>query len=177
VCSLQEEKVGEYQSRKNIFVKITGDLADDRADVHEWIAERSQEGFVVVCIGGGTRISDMCRDENIPYEFCELGRQLPTFRARQKARDILEENQQMMQDMLAARGIQANVIIPVLDIASVLCHVNGDAMVQNAYLGFDDLYVLTLEGREDKKRQQFAKLPRVSVVSFPRLDSTSRNAF
>jgi hypothetical protein len=83
------------------------------------------------------------------------------------ARNILEQNQARVQDLLAKNGIKAVVIIPVLDIGSVLCHVNGDVYVLMAYLGFDDLYVVTYESRKADKEKAFKDLRRVSVVGFP----------
>lgn len=165
-----------HAPRKKFFIKITGDLADDREDVLEWIGQRAKEAFTVVCIGGGTRISEACAKHNIPYRFGPLGREIENFEGTQIARDELELNQRAMQDMLAARGIFVAVEIPVRMIASVLCHENGDTMVKSAYHGFDTLFVLTLEGREQNKRKEFANLPKVEIVAFPRLASTSPNA-
>lgn len=152
--------------RKTALVKLTGDLADLRSDVIAWLRELAQEHFVVICVGGGTRISERCKAENIPFTFGPLGRELGTFYGRQMARDELEKNQAEIQDRLATNGISALVVIPVLDIGSVLCHINGDTFVQTAYLGFDKIYVLTLHSRLEKKRTEFAHLPKVEVVGF-----------
>ena len=53
-----------HAPRKKFFIKITGDLADDREDVLEWIGQRAKEAFTVVCIGGGTRISEACAKDS-----------------------------------------------------------------------------------------------------------------
>ena len=95
-----------------------------------------------------------------------MGREHDTFEQRQIARDILENNQAVLEDQLAAEGVHVTVAIPVFHIGEVLCHVNGDQMVRSAYLGFDRLYVVTTPGRLEKKKAEFAGLPRVEVVSF-----------
>jgi len=62
------------------------------------------------------------------------------------------------------------VIIPVLDIGSVLCHVNGDIFALTAYQGFDKIYILTLQSREEQKKKELAMYPKISVISFPDLN-------
>ena len=164
----------KHKPRKKIFIKVTGDLADDREDVLDFMEGKCRDGFTVICFGGGTRISDALDRNKIPNHFVPgVGREIDTFEGEQIARDELELNQRTMQDMLAARGVMATIVIPVWDIGTVLCHLNGDTLVEAAYHGFDELYVLTLEGREEKKRELFAHLPKVEIVVFPRLESTS----
>lgn len=153
--------------RKTALVKMTGDLADLRSDVLEWLRSLAQEYFVVICTGGGTQISRAFEENGHPFTFGPLGREIGSFGGRQMARDILEQNQAEIQDKLAVEGITATVMIPVLDIGSVLCHVNGDTFVQTAYLGFDRLFILTLESRKAKKAAEFVRLPKVEVVGFP----------
>ncbi len=154
-------------ARKTALVKMTGDLADLRPDVIEWIRALSQKYFVVICTGGGTRISELFNERGIPFTFGPLGREIGSFEGRQLARDVLEINQAEIQDRLAVEGITATVIVPVLDVGSVLCHVNGDTFVLTAYLGYDAIYVLTLESRKERKKNDFEKYPKVEVVGFP----------
>jgi hypothetical protein len=153
--------------RETVLVKLTGDLAELRPDVLDWLRPLAKEYFVVICTGGGTRISERCKIEGIPFEFGPLGRELTTFPGKQMARDELENNQAEIQDKLALERIPATVIIPVLDIGSVLCHVNGDQFVKTAYLGFNKIYVLTLNSRLEKKKEELAALPKIEVVGFP----------
>ncbi len=153
--------------RKTALVKLTGDLAELRPDVLAWLRPLAQEYFIVICTGGGARINQRFKEENIPYIFGKLGREIGSFKGRQIARDELESNQALIQDQLALEKISATVIIPVLDIGSVLCHVNGDTFIQTAYLGYDKLFVLTLESRKTVKLEQFAGFNKVEVVGFP----------
>lgn len=153
-------------SRKSAFVKISGDLHDS-PEVMEWIRGLTEEYFVVICVGGGTQITQALAERGLGNgTFGPLGRELESFAQRQLARDVLENNQAEVQNALAEQGIHATVVIPVLDCGSVLCHVNGDMYVRAAYLGFDALYVITAPERAEAKQKDFADLPKVQVVAF-----------
>lgn len=153
-------------SRKNCLIKLSGDCLGN--SILEWIQELSREYFVVICVGGGTQINEAFAKAGLPVGVHgPLGRETKTFAERQFARDVLERNQAKVQDRLAGAGIQAVVVIPVLEIGVVLCHVNGDQFVLSAYHGFDAVYVVTLPDREAKKRVLFAPYPKITVVSFP----------
>jgi hypothetical protein len=166
-----------YKPRKKIFIKQSGDLADDRDDVLNWIACKCREGFTVLTPGGGTRITDTLDKLEIKHHFIpRVGREIEHFEGEQIARNELELNQRDVQDMLAARGAMVTIVLPVCYIGTVMCRLNGDTMVEMAYHGFDEIYVLTLDNRGEKKREQFAHLPKVQVVTFPRLETTSPNA-
>jgi len=151
--------------REQVFVKVSGDLCHNDG-VLEWIGELTQDHFVVICVGGGTQINAAFEASGRQVEFGPLGRETEELDSRQLARDTLEENQRDLQDLLADRGIHAVVIIPFLDIGTVLCPVNGDVMISAAYLGFHVLYVVTTKDREEAKIQQFAHLPKVQVKAF-----------
>lgn len=153
-------------ARKTALIKISGDLCK-RHDVMDWIGNVSMSYFVVICVGGGTQINEAFSKKNFPVlKHGPLGRESKTFEERQLARDILEKNQVEMQDLLADNGIVVNVVIPVLDIGSVLCHVNGDTFVLAAYLGFDKIYIITLKERVGEKQKQFKKYPKIEIVGF-----------
>lgn len=152
--------------RKTAFVKISGDLIS-REDVLAWIKSIADDYFVVICSGGGTQINDEFAKRNIPVKFGPLGREIENFEDRQFARDILERNQEEIQDLLETKNIKATVVIPVLDIGSVLCHVNGDVYTKAVYLGFDKIYILTLSNRVEKKKEEFNKFPKIEIIGFP----------
>lgn len=151
-------------ARRTAFVKISGDLID-KESVLQWLKSIASEFFTVVCVGGGTQISKAFSEKGFPIEFGPQGRITKTFEERQLARDVLEKNQVYVQDILAENSIVATVIIPVLDIASVLNHVNGDDFALLA-TGFDEVYILTLENRVSTKEEQFRDYPKISVVGF-----------
>lgn len=152
--------------RKTAFVKVSGDVCEN-AVFMEFLRSRAQTHYLVVCVGGGTQISEALREHGVvSAPDGPLGRELTTFTQRQIARDALEVNQATLQDALAARGISATVVIPVLDIGGVLCHVNGDVYLRSAYNGFDDLFVATLVDRVEVKQQAFQDLPKVRIIGF-----------
>jgi len=163
------EKEVAVMARKTALVKVSGDLVS-RKDFLTWVKQiiEVENYFVVICTGGGTQINEAFKARGFPVsEFGPLGRETKTFAERQLARDILENNQAEIQDLLAENQIQATVILPVLDIGSVLCHVNGDIFVFAAYLGFDKIYVCTLDERKEKKVEEYKKYLKIEVVSFP----------
>lgn len=154
--------------RKTALVKISGDL-HQRNDVIEWIRKTSAEYFTVVLVGGGTQINEAFKEAGFKVgKHGPLGRETESFEESQLARDILERNQEKVQDLLAERGVHATVVIPVLDIGSVLCHINGDIYILTAYLGFDKIFVLTCQDRVKSKKLALRKYRnKIQVIGFP----------
>lgn len=153
-------------ARKTALIKLSGDLCH-RDDVLEYVRKITKDYFVVICVGGGVQINQAFAEQGLPVEkYGPLGRATKSFKARQIARDVLERNQAKAQDLLAERGIPAIVIIPVLDIGTVLCHVNGDTFVLTVYNGYDKIIVVTLRERAGKKREFFAQYPKIEVIEF-----------
>ncbi len=150
--------------RKNLFVKVSGDLYQKPSFI-KYLRTVTRKYFTVVCVGGGTQINEAIAEKGIePGPHGPMGRELPSFELRQVARDVLERNQTELQNTLASLEINAVVIIPVLDLGSVLCHVNGDEMVKTAYIGFDRLVVITTKDRLEKKALEFRGLDKVKVI-------------
>lgn len=152
-------------ARKTALIKISGDLIS-RKEVIDKIREISKEYFTVITVGGGSQISEAFQNKGFPIKFGPLGRETGSLEEKQLARDVLEKNQMEIQDFLAEEGITATAIIPFIDMASVLCPINGDIFVLAAYLGFDELYIFTLEEREEQKRKDFEKYQKIKVVGF-----------
>ncbi len=126
--------------------------------------------FVVLVVGGGTQINQAFERREwhdlVVKKHGPMGRELDTFEQKQVARDILEENQAKLQDALAEKGLNVTVVIPVIEVGSVLCHMNGDEYIRAAYLGFDELCVITTPERRKNKAADFAHLSKVKVMSF-----------
>lgn len=151
--------------RKSCLVKLSGDMLTDKALA--WIKELSEKYFVVICVGGGTQINRAFAKAGLPVKkHGPLGRETRSLKERQLARDVLERNQAKVQDRLAALDVHVSVVIPVLEIGTVLCHVNGDQFLLTSYLGFDILYAVTLPDRLQKKRKQFAQYKKIRVIAF-----------
>jgi hypothetical protein len=151
--------------RKNCFIKISGDTISD--DVLNWIKKLSQEYFLVVCVGGGTQINEAFTEAGLPVgRFGPLGRETESLKERQLARDTLEKNQAEIQDRLADLGVHASIVIPAIEIGTVLCHINGDQFVLAVYHGFDILYVVTTNDRLEMKKTFFAPYKKIQVIGF-----------
>ncbi len=120
-----------------------------------------------MCVGGGTQINEAFAEAGLPVgKFGPLGRETAGLKEKQLARDTLEKNQAEIQDRLADMGVHASVVIPVIEIGTVLCHVNGDQFILSAYHGFDILYVVTTDERLEKKKAFFTPYNKIQVIGF-----------
>lgn len=152
----KQKEIGSM-AKPNAFVKISGNLLEN-TKVIEWLRETGEHYSVVVCVGGGEQINKAFEKGEHRIEFGPLGRVTHSLAERQLARDVLERNEALTQDMLDDNGISARAIIPVKDIGGVLCHINGDVMLLAAYNGYDKLFVLTLKSRVEAKKLWVKKL-------------------
>ena len=164
-------------AKPNALVKISGNLLEKK-EVIERLRVLSRSYFLVILIGGGEQINTAFKEKGFGIKFSPLGRITESLVERQLARDILETNQAFIQDLLDEEGITARVIIPVMDIATVLCHVNGDVEILAAYGGFDKLFLFTLKDKVEEKNlwlKELAKcfeyiergeLDKIEVVGF-----------
>ena len=170
VCSMTKTKVlsitGPRVSRRNIFIKVSGDEYLNPA-FQKWVGSLSRKSWVVICSGGGTAISRALNRLGNKTTFGPMGREILDFGQKQTARNVLEKIKIELEDVLAEKKIHVAVAIPVLSLGEVLCHVNGDYMVRLAYLGFDELYVVTTPERLKTKKEEFKDLPKVRVKAFP----------
>lgn len=153
-------------ARRRAFVKVSGDLCTS-PEFLGFVWRLSREYFVVICVGGGTQINQAFTEAGLPVgTHGPMGRETRSPEEHRLAQNVLEKNRTLLLDKLESLGICARVIIPVLEIGSVACHVNGDQMVRTAYIGFDKLYVITTNDRKDKKIEEFVDLPKIEIVSF-----------
>ncbi len=161
--------------RKTVFIKASGDQYLN-PKFREWLKPFTENSFVCISPGAGTQTNEEFIRRGWPVKpHGPLGRETETFEQRQVSRDIAEGNQATLQDWLADEGIFAVVEKPFLEIGTVLCPVNGDQMVENAYIGYDELYVITTPDRLDEKIKAFEHLPKVTVLAFPEKKSTDQN--
>lgn len=152
-------------SRKTALVKVSGDVFASPEFI-EKIGRMTEGFFVVICVGGGKQINEALEARGLPRkDHGPLGRELETLELRQLARDVLERNKAKLEDLLAAEYIHATVEIPVLDIAGVMCHVNGDEFIKLGYNGFDELFVVTTFDRVKAKQAQFAPYPKIKILA------------
>ncbi len=153
-------------TKPNALIKVSGNLLKNKK-VIDWIKKIDKKYSIVILIGGGEQINKAFKKKGFKIKFGPLGRITKTLEEKQLARDVLEKNQATVQDMLDKKGISARVIIPVLDIATVLCHVNGDIEILAAYNGFNKIFALTLKKNVEKKKTWLKELAK----SFVHIDS------
>lgn len=144
-------------ARPNAFIKMSGNLLDKK-EVIEWLSNLSRQYFLVICIGGGEQINKAFTENGFDIKFGPIGRITESLEERQLARDVLEKNQAITQDLINDHEINARVIIPVDDVATVLCHVNGDIKALSVYNGYDKIFFLTLKDRVEKKNAWVRKI-------------------
>lgn len=147
---------------KNILVKISGDLVRSKK-MFNFLKKKARKNFVVVICGGGSAINEALKSAGIEFDFGPAGR-ITTFKGRQIARNVLEERQAKLQDKFVPRGINAVVVIPVIDIGTILCHANGDKFLKLGYNTFDELYCLTEKQRMESKKEIFVDYPKIKVI-------------
>ena len=132
-----------------------------------WLKKLTKNYSVVICVGGSSQINEAFGKVGFPIsKFGPLGRELENLKEKQLAKDVLEKNKTKIQSLLKKFEIKAKIVIPVLNISGVLCHLNADQFVLSAYLGFDDLYVITTKERFAEKKKKFASYPKIQVVGF-----------
>jgi hypothetical protein len=131
-------------AKKNLGVKVSGNGLRSRK-VQDYLRENQQKYSITVVIGGGSDINKEFEERGWEKDFCLLGRNTDSLKKRQVARDRLEVNQAELQDILDENGINARVVIPFIDVATVLCPENGDMMILSMYLGYDKLVIFTEE--------------------------------
>ncbi len=118
---------------ENCLVKLSGDMIPLNPSLLGWVDTLSKEYHLVILVGGGVQINHEFVTRGIPLkEHGPLGRELSSFKERQIARNVLEDNQKKVQDELSAAGIHCTVEIPVIYVGTVLCHVNGDQYILSA---------------------------------------------
>ena len=148
---------------KNVLFKVSGDL-HEHPRVIDFIKQKSKDSYVVVICGGGTQINKAITKAGYKINFSDQGRITATLEERQIARDVLEKIQTEMQEDFIRQGINAHVWKPVINVSSLIVHINGDIAVQTLYLAFDEIYVYTLTERLRKKMDFFKEWPKVKVI-------------
>ncbi len=86
----------EGEKVKNELIKVTSDLIENKEALN-FIKERSKKNYVVVVPGGGSQINEAFKKAGLEIKFGVTGRET-NFKGRQISRDILEENQRLLQN-------------------------------------------------------------------------------
>lgn len=147
---------------KNILIKASGDVVESRK-FFDLVVEKARENYVVVICGGGTKISRALKKAGYAIRFDASGRRITeTWEERMIMRDVLEHKEKQLQDWFVGKGVV--VVSPILYAGSVLCPINGDDLVKAYELGFDEIYVLTIAERVEKKKIAFSDFPKVTII-------------
>lgn len=146
---------------RNVLIKASGDLVDNEV-VFDFAREKAKNNYTVFICGAGTKIGKAFEERGYGVKYNEHGRINETFEGRKIARDILENEQGRLQNKFIGTGVE--VEIPLINMGSVLCHLNGDAYVKAGYLGFDEIYVFTLKDRVDGKKKIFEDYSKVKII-------------
>ena len=153
-----------------LFVKISGDVLNSPELVlglMEWL-KTFKKKEITICCGGGNQINKDFQKHEIEVErHCKLGRRHECAKGEAVAMKSLSNNARRLRRLLGISGLPTiKVIIPIVSIGNVRCHVNGDQMARFAYLGYDELFVVTTRERIKIKRSEFLDLPKITVIGF-----------
>lgn len=154
-------------TNRHVFVKVSGDLTR-RPEVRVFIEKLLRRNSVTICVGGGTQINLALKKARFEVgKHGPLGREPTSDKASRIAIKTLAEEQWFLQREIVPQRHAHTVILPVIDLGGVPCHVNGDKMVEVAYLCYKRLYVLTTKDRVEKKQREMEWLAKkVIVVGF-----------
>ena len=155
-------------AKPNAWVQISGDLLGNE-DVFKRLKEISEKYSVAIDGGGGRHINEEFKRRGFEIKFGIMGRITKTLKERQVARDVLEVDQAIVQDLLDEKGISARVTIPVNEESTVLCHKNGDLKILEVYNGYDKIFRFT---REDKvaEKEEFKRLLEIALQYLMKTD-------
>ena len=133
----------------------------------EKIKKYSKNRKLVICVGGGTQINNALAEAGIPFrKHGPLGREHQSEKEKIIAEKILAENVEKMRMFCKKQRINCKIIAPIIEIGGRKCHINGDQIILAAYLGHDQLFVLTTADRIKRKEKEFAPYPKIKVVGF-----------
>ena len=157
------ESSAEFNSRRNILVKVSGDLID-RDEFYDWFKSIISKAVnVVIICGGGSAISEELDRRGISYYFGPAGRKIASLEGIALAYQVLVKQKEIVEEKLRAKGINCQVDMPVVEIGDMKCLVNGDDYAMTLYPNFDRVYIATLQGRIKKIPNGYA---RAEIVSF-----------
>lgn len=147
---------------KNVLFKVSGDLVNNTR-FQEFVIEKAKDNYVVVICGGGRQINKTLKKNGIkPYYNGNGARVTKSLKERDLQREVLWKVRDKLINVFIGKGVW--VVSPFIEVAAVECPINGDDMVIACYLGFDEVYVFTLNDRIMKKNQLFRKFKKIKVI-------------
>src|SRR4030042_152107 len=102
---------------KNILIKSSGDVSDSKK-FYDFAVNQAKRNYTVVICGGGSKINSALEKKGYKTKFDKHGRVMKTWEERKIAREVLEQEEKILQDKFVGTGV--NVIAPFLNAYSVL---------------------------------------------------------
>jgi hypothetical protein len=136
----------------NVLIKGSGDVLGKKEFIN-FINRKSEHNNVVVICGAGTKINEALKNAGFKINFDKYGRRITKSNDKLLAKVILQNEKLILQ----SKCPRALALMSLLEIGNVTCPINGDDYVKALYLGFDEIYVFTLPGRMNKKKNIFGK--------------------
>lgn len=159
---MNNKQIPKNKNIKNILIKVSGDVASEQSFI-DFATEKAKENYTVVICGAGTKISKELEDTGHDIKFDDNhGRITKTWGERQIVRRVLEEEERKLQNVFIGKGVVVEA--PMISVGRVLCPINGDNYVKASYLGFDEIYVFTLNNRAEAKKKIFQDFPKIEIV-------------
>ncbi|MFZ2192954.1 MAG: hypothetical protein WAV31_01810 [Candidatus Moraniibacteriota bacterium] len=146
---------------KNILIKASGDVLNNEKFI-EFVKDKAKENNVVVICGGGTQISSALVKAGYEIKYCEYGRVTKDKEEKEIVKNVLKKEKNNLQKKLENKNIK--LVIPVLMAGNVECFINADNLVKAYYLGFDQIYIFTLNDRIKNKKEAFASYKKVRII-------------
>jgi hypothetical protein len=149
-----------------ILVKISGDVNEDQG-MHNFIRGNAEKNTVVVICGAGKQINKVLKENGFLISFGELGREIGSDREWKLILKVLMDESRKVSNYFSY-SLHNLIVIPSLHMAGpIACPRNGDDLVKDFYLGFqnpeDRIIVYTTKDREKKKQEIFKNYPRVEI--------------
>lgn len=157
----------------DVFVVISGSMINN-LDALDWIALLAEDFKVTVCVGGGQQINDYFKKNNLPVEFCPVGRICRTTEQKKIATKILRQNRKAVKRQLKTRKAKVKLILPLMKIGKKICHVNTDIMALNAYVEYDEIFIITIRQKVQQKKDWQKKLVEIFSTEMTELKNLDK---
>lgn len=130
-----------------LLIKISGNLIRNKAAL-QWIRDRQPRDYqTVIIVGGGAQINERLDSLGIKYTFKNGIRIHQTRESKYQALDVLLDNRIRLEKELKYRE-HMFIVIPCIILKDIICHYNADDYLRLIAPAFDDVFCLTVKGRE-----------------------------
>ncbi len=150
------------KKKHKVLIKVSGDLVDNK-EVFTLAEKESKHSYVVLICGAGTKINKALEKAGYEIKFEKPhGRIIKTQEEEAIVKKILNQEEKRLKRKYDSIGVK--IQSSQLKIKGFFCPINGDNLVKAAYLGFNDIYVITLKKRIKDKKNVFFDFPKVKII-------------